>query len=81
MEQISSSTASGITADSRDASVLAIFGIGVKSLPNLMSIIANDLVFFCYFPGITGNNPKIQILPEKKWTLALFWEYTYSYCC
>ncbi len=65
MEQISSSTASGITADSRDASVLAIFGIGVKSLPNLMSIIANDLVFFAIFLGLLGITLKFKYYRKK----------------
>jgi len=66
MEQISSSsTASGITADSRDASVLAIFGIGVKSLPNLVSIIANDLVFFAIFLGLLGITLKFKYYRKK----------------
>jgi len=65
VEQISSSTASGITADSRDASVLAIFGIGVKSIPNLMSIIANDLIFLAIFIGLLGITIKFKYYREK----------------
>ncbi|WP_300426721.1 DUF2206 domain-containing protein [Methanobacterium sp.] len=65
IEQISSSTTSGITADSRDASVLAIFGIGVKSIPNLISIIANDLIFLSILLGIVAITLKFKYYRKK----------------
>lgn len=65
IDQISASATSGISADSRDDTVLAIFGIGVKSLPNLISIIANDLIFLTIFIGLLGILIKFKYYQKK----------------
>lgn len=47
------SESGGVTGtDARDASVLAIFGIGLRNLPNLISVVSNDLIFASIFIGL-----------------------------
>ena len=58
-------SSSGLSPDSRDDSVLAIFGIGVKSIPNLISIIANDLIFLTIFIGLIALLFKFKYYKKK----------------
>lgn len=37
----------------KDASVTSIFGIGLKSAPNMLSVVFNDIVFLLIFIGLT----------------------------
>jgi len=61
-----SATTSGFfSPDQRDSSVLAIFGIGVKSIPNLISIIANDLIFLTIFIGLLAITIKFKYYKKK----------------
>lgn len=61
-----STTTSGFfSTNQKDASVLAIFGIGVKSIPNLISILANDLTFLIIFIGFLAISIKFKYYKNK----------------
>ncbi len=59
------SSPSGTTGETKDVTVLAIIGIGIKSVPNLISVIANDLIFIALFMGLIALLLRFKYYKKK----------------